>query len=126
MHFNRMFVAIKACVDGFLVGCMPYLRIDSTHLTCKYSGQLAATTSIDGHNWMYHVAYEIFDKETESIWTWFMNQLKAAIGTPHGLTIHIDACKGLECAVHKVFQGAAEHKECFRHLMKNFRKKVSR
>jgi hypothetical protein len=52
-----------------------------------------------------------------------MNQLKTTIETPHGLTIHTDTCKGLESAVHKVFQGAAGHRECFRHLMKNFRKK---
>ena len=37
MHFSRMFVAVKACVDGFLVGCRPYLGVDSTHLTGKYS-----------------------------------------------------------------------------------------
>ena len=123
MHFSRMFVAIKSCVDGFLVGCRPYLGVDSTHLTGKYSGQLAAATSIDGHNWMYPVAYGIFDKENDSNWMWFMKQLKVAIGTPYGLTIHTDACKGLENAVRKVFQGAAEHRECFRHLMKNFRKK---
>ena len=70
MHFSRMFVCIKACVDGFLSGCRPYLGIDSTHLTGKYNGQL--------------VAY----------------------------------------AVNKVFKGEVEHRECFRHLMANFRKKV--
>jgi hypothetical protein len=123
MHFSRMFVAIRACVDGFLSGCRPYLGVDSTHLTGKYKGQLATTTSIDGHNWMYPVAYGIFGKETKSNWAWFMTQLKRAVGTPCGLTIHTDACKGLTHAVHKVFQGDAEHRECFRHLMANFRKK---
>ena len=33
VYFSRMFVAIKACVDGFLVGCRTYLGVDSTHLT---------------------------------------------------------------------------------------------
>jgi len=122
VYFRRMFVAIKACVDGFLAGCRPYLGVDSTHLTGKYNGQLAAATSIDGHNWMYPVAYGIFYKETKADWTWFLKQLKRAIGTPHGLTIHTDACKGLETAVHNVFQGDVEHRECFRHLMHNFRK----
>jgi hypothetical protein len=50
MHFLRMFVCIKACIDGFLSGCRPYLGVDSTHLTGKYNGQLAAATAIDGHN----------------------------------------------------------------------------
>jgi hypothetical protein len=71
---------------------------------------------------MYPVAYGIFYKETKADWTWFLRQLKRAIGTPHGLTIHTDACKGLESVVHKVFQDDAEHRECFRHLMQNFRK----
>jgi len=115
-------VAIKACVDGFLVGCRPYLGVDSTHLTGKYNGQLAAATAIDGHNWMYPVAYGIFYKETKADWGWFLTQLKRAIGIPQGLTIHTDACKGLETAVHKVFGEAVEHRECFRHLMHNFRK----
>jgi hypothetical protein len=44
MHFSRMFVCIRACVDGFLAGCRPYLSVDSTHLTGKYKGQLAAAT----------------------------------------------------------------------------------
>jgi zinc finger SWIM domain-containing protein 3 len=110
MHFRRMFVAIKACVDCFLVGCRPYLGVDSTHLTGKYSGQLAAATSIDGRNWIYPIAYGIFDKEIEKNWIWFMSQLKTTIGTPHGLTIHTDACKGLHNAVHIVFQGAVEYR----------------
>jgi hypothetical protein len=122
VYFSRMFVAIKACVDGFLTRCRPYLGFDSTHLTGKYNGQLAAATTIDGHNWMYPVAYMIFYKETKDDWIWFLTQLKRATGTPHGLTIHTDACKGLETTVHKVFRGQVEHKECFRHLMHNVRK----
>lgn len=121
--FSRMFVAIRACVDGFLVGCRPYLGVDSTHLTGRYNEQLAAATAIDGHNWMYPMAYGIFYRENTSNWSWFMTLLKRAIGTPQGLTIHTDACKGLEDAVATVFGNSAEHRECFRHLMSNFRKK---
>ena len=82
MYFSKMFVAIRACVDGFLVGCRPYLGVDSVHLTGKYNGQLTAATAIDGHNWMYPMAYAIFDKETNVNWKWFMTRLKRAIGTP--------------------------------------------
>jgi hypothetical protein len=31
--FNRVFFAMKPCIDGFLKGCRPYLAIDSTFLT---------------------------------------------------------------------------------------------
>lgn len=30
IRFNRLFFALKACVDGFLRGCRPYLAVDST------------------------------------------------------------------------------------------------
>ena len=72
---------------------------------------------------MYPVAYGIFFKETNANWAWFMTNLKKAIGTPPGLTIHNDACKGLAYGVQKAYNGEVEHRECFRHLMANFRKK---
>jgi hypothetical protein len=63
-RFTRMFVALSACVDGFLHGCRPFLGVDSTHLTRKWKGQLASATAIDGHNWMFPVCYRVFGSET--------------------------------------------------------------
>jgi hypothetical protein len=31
-HFNRILVAFKPCIDGFLDGCRPYVGVDSTTL----------------------------------------------------------------------------------------------
>ena len=50
MRFSRMFVALRPCIDGFKNGCRPYLGIDSTALTRRWKGQLAAAIGIDGHN----------------------------------------------------------------------------
>lgn len=122
MCFKRMFVAFKACVDGFVNGCRPYIGVDSTRLTGKYTGQLASATSVDGHNWLFYVAFAIFDSETDDNWLWFMKQLHGAIGAPEGLVISTDACKGLEKAVGAAFE-KAEHRECMRHLYGNFMKK---
>lgn len=57
---------------------------------------------------MYPVAYAVFDSETKENWDWFMENLKSAIGTPDGLVICTDACKGLETAVHTVMNNIAE------------------
>ena len=38
IRFNRLFFALKACVDGFLRGCRPYLAVDSTFLTGRFRG----------------------------------------------------------------------------------------
>jgi hypothetical protein len=79
-------------------------------------------TALDGHNWMFPVAFGFFDAETTENWTWFMSQLKKAIGDPPVLAVCTDACKGLENAVKNVFP-KAEQRECFRHLMGNAVKK---
>lgn len=123
MCFKRLFVALKPCIDGFLQGCRPYVGVDSTKLTGKYTRQLASATSVDGHNWLFYVSYAIFDLETDDNWLWFMKQLNRAIGCPEGLVISTDACKGLEKAVSAAFSDPVEHRECIRHLYVNFLKK---
>ena len=74
---------------------------------------------MDGHNWLYHLAFGIFYSKTEDNWKWFMQQLHRAIGTPDGLVICTDACKGLGTAVGAVFP-QAEYRECMRHMYSNF------
>jgi hypothetical protein len=64
-RFRRIFVALKPCVDGFLHGCKPFIGVDASCLYGKYRGQLASATGVDGHNWLYHIAYGIFDIENE-------------------------------------------------------------
>ncbi|XP_066385070.1 uncharacterized protein [Miscanthus floridulus] len=120
-RFKRIFVALKPCVDGFLDGCRPFVGIDASALNGQYTGQLASATSVDGHNWLYHLTFAVFHSETEDNWKWFLQQLRRAIGSPEGLVICTDACKGLETAVGKVFP-EAENRECMRHLYSNFMK----
>ena len=50
-----------------------------------------------------------------------MQQLHRAIGTPDGLVICTDACKGLGTTVGAVFP-QAEYRECMRHMYSNFMK----
>ena len=50
-------------MDGFLAGCRPFISVDASSLIGKYTGQLASATGVDGHNWLYHIAYAIFGSE---------------------------------------------------------------
>ena len=108
VYFHRFFCALKTCIDGFLEGCRPHLSIDSTALNGRWNGHLASATAVDGHNWMYPLAFGFIASETEDNWTWFMNQLKMAIGDPPLLAVCTDACKGLENAANNVFTNAEQ------------------
>ena len=123
-RFKRMFVALRPCVDGFLSGCRPFIGVDASCLHGKYRGQLASATGVDGHNWLYHIAYAIFESETEDNWNWFLQQLHKVVGDVLNLVICTDACKGLETVVGSVFP-QAKNRECMRHLYQNFLKKYS-
>jgi hypothetical protein len=122
VYFSKFFMALKPCIDGFKAGCRPYLSIDSSFLTGKWNGQLAACNTLDGQNWMFPIAIGMFQSETEASWTWFMMQLKRCLGPVSSLAVHTDACKGLENAVKVVFPHA-EQRECYGHMWMNLIKK---
>ena len=124
LYFSRFFCAFGPCLQGFREGCRPYLSIDSTALNGRWSGHLPSATSVDGHNWMFPVAFGFFESETKESWVWFMKQLHKAIGDLPLLAICSDACKGLTGAVEEIFPNA-EKRECFRHLMQNYVKHFS-
>jgi hypothetical protein len=107
---------------GFLEECRPYLSIDSIVLNGRWNDHLAAVCSIDGHNWMYPIAYGFIDSEIKDNWTWYITQLHKALGDMPLLVVCTDACKGLEEAMKLVFP-MAEQRECFKHLMDNYAKK---
>jgi transposase-like protein len=73
---------------------------------------------VDGQNWMYLVAFGFIDSETQENWTWFMDNLRKAIGDPPLLAVSSDACKGLENVLKVVFPHI-EQGDCLIHLMEN-------
>ena len=93
------------------------MAVNATALNGRWRGQLAEASTVDGHNWLFPVAFGVLEVEGEESWVWFLQQLRNIIGTPSGLVIHTDACKGLESAVEIVFPGV-EHRYSMRHLRK--------
>jgi hypothetical protein len=60
MYFRRFFCALGPCIQGFREGYRPYLSVDLTALNDRWNGQLASAIEVDGHNWMYPVAFGFF------------------------------------------------------------------
>jgi hypothetical protein len=54
-------------------------------LTGRWKRQLASAIGIDGHNWMFPVAYGVFGSESQDNWGWFMRKLAMATGSPQDL-----------------------------------------
>jgi hypothetical protein len=126
IRFRRYFFALKPCIDGFLTDCRPYLAIDSTFLTGKFKDQLvvAVAVAVDGHNWMYPVAFGVMDSETNENWIWFMQRLREVIRCLIGLAICTDCGQAVMAGVKEVFP-TAEHRKCMFHLVQNFKKRWS-
>ena len=66
--FRRAFVCFKACWQGFLDGCQPYLVVDATALNGRWRGQLVEAYIADGHNWIFLVAFGVVEAESEESW----------------------------------------------------------
>jgi hypothetical protein len=121
IRFSRFLCAFKASIDGFLYDYKPYISIDSTVQNGMWNGHMPASLALDDHNWMFPLAFGLFDSETKDNLVWFMEQFRKAIGLMENLAICTDACKGLESVVRLVFP-KAEMRGYFRHLMANLKK----
>jgi transposase-like protein len=86
--------------------------------------QVLAATARDGNNNLFPLAFGIVGTEDKASWSWFLNQLKYALGGTAGqfgnYTIMSDRQKGLLAAVHLVFPDS-RHRYCLRHIYANFK-----
>ncbi|XP_060972459.1 uncharacterized protein LOC133038354 [Cannabis sativa] len=120
--FERVYICLKACKDGFRNGCRPLICLDGTFLKGYCKGLLLVAVGIDPENAIYPIAYAICEKETTDSWTWFCELLNQDLDNERTdlYTLMSDKQKGLENAVGRVFTGSAV-RHCVRHLHSNFK-----
>jgi len=67
VYFHRFFCCFKPSIDGFLNGCRPYLSIDSTALNGRWNGHMPSAVALDGHNWIFPIAFVFFLRRRQQI-----------------------------------------------------------
>ncbi|KAK2644275.1 hypothetical protein Ddye_019470 [Dipteronia dyeriana] len=111
--FHRIFLSFEAQKLGFLEGCRPFIGVDGCHLKGPYEGVLLSAVSLEANSGLFPIAVCICEKETQSSWEWFLNNLKIHLKYPsdRNLTFMSDRQKGV---IHALQYYA-------RHIYANFR-----
>ncbi|KAL4291571.1 hypothetical protein GQ457_14G019510 [Hibiscus cannabinus] len=120
--FERIYICLQACKDGFKAGCRPIISIDGCFLKGHFQGYLLAAVGIDANDCIYPLAYVVVESENTSSWCWFLQILEEdlELTNSHHYTFMSDKQKGLMEGISKLFPNA-EHRTCVRHLYSNFK-----
>ncbi|KAK3225677.1 hypothetical protein Dsin_005539 [Dipteronia sinensis] len=84
----------------------PVIAIDGTHLKDKFSGIMFVAICLDANNQVFPLACGFGDVEDEMSWSWFLNELKNAIGSSKDWMIISDRHLGIKAAMEKVYPNA--------------------
>lgn len=103
----------------------PVVAIDATHLKGRFKGILFVAVCKDANEQIYPVAFGIGHVEDEESWSWFLNQLRRAIGCLENAMFISDQHLGIKNAVEKVYKDA-HHGLCNYHLGKNVKNRFKR
>ncbi|XP_047331185.1 uncharacterized protein LOC124934712 [Impatiens glandulifera] len=60
--------------------CRPVLSVDASFLKHKIGGQLLIAIALDANEQLFPLAFGVVDSENNNSWTYFMQQLRVAIG----------------------------------------------
>jgi MULE transposase-like protein/MuDR family transposase len=73
--FQRMYICLPACKEGFVAGCRPIIGVDGAHLKGQFPGILLTAVGKDGNNNIFPIAWAVVETENVESWTWFLNLL---------------------------------------------------
>ncbi|KAL1533815.1 hypothetical protein AAHA92_33652 [Salvia divinorum] len=122
--FQRLFVAYRAAIYGFVHACRPLLELDRVHLKGKYIGTLLCAAAVDADDHLFPLAIAVVDVESNENWMWFVSELRKLLGVNTDsmprLTILSERTPGLVEAFETHFPNAF-HGFCLRFISENFR-----
>ncbi|KAL4282620.1 hypothetical protein GQ457_16G009370 [Hibiscus cannabinus] len=120
--FQRLYVCLEACKNGFKAGCRRIISVDGCYLKGYFQGYLLAAVGIDANDQIYPIAYAAVESENYSSWSWFLDILKTDLGINDSCNICFmnDKQKGLVDVVDHIFPNA-NVRNCVRHIYNNFK-----
>ena len=57
--FQRIYVCLDACKQGFLEACRPLVGVDGCHVKGPHTGQLLSAVGAYSNNCMFPITYSI-------------------------------------------------------------------
>ncbi|KAK3226763.1 hypothetical protein Dsin_006625 [Dipteronia sinensis] len=120
--FQRMFLSFEAQKLGFLEDCRPFIGVDGCHLKGPFGGVLLSAVALDANSGLFPLAVCICEKENQTSWEWFLNNLKIHLKylESRNLTFMSDRQKCVIAALELHFP-FAKRRYCARHIFANFR-----
>lgn len=79
--FQRLYICLQPCKEGFMAGCRPILGVDGCHLKGPYPGILLSAVGKDGNNNIFPVAWALVEVENSETWCWFLELLVQDLGS---------------------------------------------
>ncbi|XP_050150570.1 uncharacterized protein LOC126625551 [Malus sylvestris] len=105
--FQRIYIYLGACKNGFKNGCRQLVGLDGCHLKGVFKGQLLSPVGMDANNQTWVIAYAIVELENKDSWVWFLELLAADLGI-------------VNQPFEKVLPNC-NHRFCVRHLYTNYK-----
>ncbi|CAN1281004.1 hypothetical protein LINPERPRIM_LOCUS17595 [Linum perenne] len=95
LTFQSIYICLDALKRGFKDGCRRFIGLDGCFLKGVTGWQILTAVSVDGNNGIFPIAWAIVERESQSSWNWFMENLKTdlEIGNRPGWTFMSDRQK---------------------------------
>ncbi|XP_016191672.2 uncharacterized protein LOC107632514 [Arachis ipaensis] len=78
--FERMYVCLSGCKNGFKSGCRPLIGLDGAFLKTQFGGQILSAVGQDANHHIYVIAWAIVEIENRENWKWFLELLHLDLG----------------------------------------------
>ncbi|XP_060670936.1 uncharacterized protein LOC132800712 [Ziziphus jujuba] len=121
--FQRIYICLVACKEGFKAGCILFIGLDGCHLKGQHGGQLLTAVGRDPNRQMFPIAYAVVETENKDSWSSFLQSLMDDIEytDDKNFTFISDQYNGLIPAIERLMPNV-NHRYCVRHLYANFSK----